>query len=152
LTKTASRTVGEDLHRLVDLRLRAIGQRYTRSRRVLVEVLARADRPLTTAEILARRRDLPQSSAYRNLVALEEGDAVRRVAGNDQFSRYELAEDLIGHHHHLVCSSCGAVEDFTASLQLEQAMDRAMRDVVRSNRFAPETHHVQLRGLCSSCA
>jgi Fe2+ or Zn2+ uptake regulation protein len=152
VTRAASRTVGEDLHRLVDLRLRAIGQRYTRSRRALIEVLARADRPLTTAEILAKRRELPQSSAYRNLVALEEADAVRRVAGNDQFSRYELAEELIGHHHHLVCSSCGAVEDFPPSPQLEQAMDRAMRDVVGSNRFTPETHHVQLRGLCSSCA
>jgi Fur family transcriptional regulator, ferric uptake regulator len=148
---TARRSVGEDFHRLVDLRLRAIGQRYTRSRRALVEVLARAERPLTAAEILARRRELPQSSAYRNLMALEQADAVRRVV-SDQTSRYELAEDLIGHHHHLVCSSCGAVEDFPASHNLEQAMDRAMRDVERSSRFAPETHHVQLRGLCSSCA
>jgi Fur family ferric uptake transcriptional regulator len=149
---TKARVVGEDLHQLVDLRLRAVGQRYTPSRRALVEVLARADRPLTTGEILARRRGLPQSSAYRNLVALEQADAVRRVAGSDEFSRYELAEDLIGHHHHLVCSSCGAVEDFPASHHLEQAMDRAMKDVRRSNRFAPDTHHVQLRGLCSSCA
>jgi Fur family transcriptional regulator, ferric uptake regulator len=148
---TARRSVGEDLDRLVDLRLRAIGQRYTRSRRVLIDVLARADRPLTAAEILASRRELPQSSAYRNLMALEQADAVRRVV-SDQTSRYELAEDLIGHHHHLVCSSCGAVEDFPASSQLEQAMDRAMGDVKRSTRFAPETHHVQLRGLCSSCA
>jgi Fur family transcriptional regulator, ferric uptake regulator len=148
---TASRSVGEDLHPLVDLRLRAIGQRYTRSRRVLVEVLAGADRPLTAAEILARRRELPQSSAYRNLMALEQADAVRRLV-SDQTSRYELAEDLIGHHHHLVCSSCGAVEDFPASSHLERAMDRAMRDVATSNRFAPETHHVQLRGLCSNCA
>jgi Fe2+ or Zn2+ uptake regulation protein len=148
---TTRRSVGEDFHRLVDLRLRAIGQRYTRSRRALVEVLARAERPLTAAEILARRRELPQSSAYRNLMALEQADAVRRVV-SDQTSRYELAEDLIGHHHHLVCSSCGAVEDFPASHNLEQAMDRAMRDVERSSRFAPETHHVQLRGLCSSCA
>ena len=149
---TKNRTVGEDLHQLVDLRLRAIGQRYTASRRALVEVLARADRPLTTGEILAKRRGLPQSSAYRNLMVLEQADAARRVAGNDQFSRYELAEDLIGHPHHRVCSSCGAVEDFPPSPQLEQAMDRAMRDVRRSNRFAPDTHHVQLRGLCSSCA
>jgi len=149
---TKARAVGEDLHRLVDLRLRAIGQRYTSSRRALIEVLARADRPLTTGEILARRRGIPQSSAYRNLVALEQADAVRRVAGSDQFSRYELAEDLIGHHHHLVCSSCGAVEDFPPSSQLEHAMNRAMKDVRRSNRFAPDTHHVQLRGLCSSCA
>jgi Fur family transcriptional regulator, ferric uptake regulator len=148
---TAKHSAGEDVHRLVDLRLRAIGQRYTRSRRALVDVLARAERPLRAAEILARRRELPQSSAYRNLMALEQADAVRRVV-SDQTSRYELAEDLIGHHHHLVCSSCGAVEDFPASTQLERAMDRAMRDVETSSRFAPETHHVQLRGLCSSCA
>jgi Fe2+ or Zn2+ uptake regulation protein len=150
---TGNRSVGDDLHRLVDLRLRAVGQRYTRSRRALVDVLARADRPLTIAQILSRRRKLPQSSAYRNLVALEDADAIRRVvSGSDQTSRFELAEDLIGHHHHLVCSSCGAVEDFPPTRQLEQVMDRTMRDVARSSRFAPETHHVQLRGLCSSCA
>ena len=52
---------------------------------------------------------------YRNLVVLEQAGVVRRVTSTDDFARYELAEDLTEHHHHLICSSCGTVDDFTAS-------------------------------------
>jgi Fe2+ or Zn2+ uptake regulation protein len=141
-----------DVHAVAAARLRAIGQRYTASRRTLVEVLARADRPLTATEILARRRGLPQSSVYRNLGALEEAGVVHRVAGADEYSRHELAEDLIGHHHHLVCSSCGSVEDFTAPRRLERAVADAIGMVTAGRGFAAHSHHVQLRGLCRACS
>ena len=44
---------------------------------------------------------------------LEQAGVVHRVVATDEFTRYELAEDLTEHHHHLICSSCGAVADFT---------------------------------------
>jgi Fur family ferric uptake transcriptional regulator len=143
---------GSELHATAASRLRAIGQRATANRLTLVEVLAGTDRPLTTSEILARRRGLPQSSVYRSLLVLEQAGVVRRVAGTDEFSRYELAEDLIGHHHHLVCSSCGAVEDFEASSVLERAMSRAVQEVAEQSGWDARSHHVQLRGLCRACS
>ncbi len=109
-----------DLHLTVDRTLRLGGQRYTPNRRVVVELLEDADRPLTIAELLEAGDRLAQSSVYRNLAVLEEVGVVHRVAGGDEFARYELAEDLTEHHHHhLICSSCGAVADFTVSPQLE---------------------------------
>src|SRR5262249_34758137 len=84
-------------------RLRAAGRRYTGQRRRLVELLAEAGRPMTIPDILVVRSDLKQSSVYRNLADLEQAGVVRRVATDEGFGRYELAEDLIGHHHHLVC-------------------------------------------------
>ena len=50
-------------------------------------------------EILAgtERGALPQSSAYRNLAVLVDAAVVHRLAGNDEFARYELTEDLAGH-------------------------------------------------------
>ena len=47
--------------------------------------------------------DLPHSSAYRHLADLQIAGLVRRVAANDEFARFELAEDLTEHHHHLHC-------------------------------------------------
>ncbi len=54
--------MSDDLHGAVGVLLGDDGQRYTTGRRSLVEVLRRAGRPLTAAEILAVG-SLPQSSA-----------------------------------------------------------------------------------------
>jgi Fe2+ or Zn2+ uptake regulation protein len=141
-----------DLHEIVAHRLREADQRYTTNRRALVEVLSETDRPLTIPELLERRRALPQSSAYRNLSILEEVGAVRRVVTNDNFVRYELAEDLTEHHHHLICSSCGAVEDFTVSKQLEARLTSAMTSVARRTGFQPTHHRLDLMGSCADCS
>jgi len=94
-------------------------------------VLGQASRPLTIPEILETPdgRSLAQSSVYRNLVVLEEAGLVRRVVTDGEFARYELAEDLTEHHHHLVCQSCGSVEDFVVPHRLERAMERAIGEI-----------------------
>jgi Fur family ferric uptake transcriptional regulator len=144
--------VAAELHETVAHRLREADQRYTTNRRALVEALSEADRPLTIPELLERRRSLPQSSAYRNLSILEEVGAVRRVVTNDDFARYELAEDLTEHHHHLICSTCGAVEDFTVSKQLEERLTSAMTNVARRTGFQPKHHRLDLLGSCANCS
>jgi Fur family transcriptional regulator, ferric uptake regulator len=143
--------VSEELHETVYARLRAAGQRYTWNRRSLVEVLESADRPLTIAETL-RHRPLPQSSAYRNLAVLEQAKVVHRVTGTDEFARYELAEDLTDHHHHhLICTSCGAVSDFTLPPSLERTLEATMANVASHTRFRPERHRLDFIGTCSGC-
>lgn len=94
--------LGVDLHTTVADRLAGGDQRYTANRRAVVEVLEKSDRPLTIPEILEHRSGLAQSSLYRNLAVLEETGVVHRVHSSDDFARYELAEDLAGHHHHLI--------------------------------------------------
>lgn len=141
-----------DLHPTVAERLRVDGQRYTAGRRRLVELLAAADRPLTIAELLEGDDRLAQSSAYRNLTVLEGASVVRRVVTDDEFSRFELTEDLTGHHHHLICSSCGRVDDFTISPQLEQSLARAFARVAHDTGFEAEHHRLDLVGTCSSCS
>ena len=77
-----------------DPRLRGAGLRYTRSRRRVVEVLAGTDRPLTIPDILARAGTLAQSSVYRNLNELIDAGVVHRIVAGDEFSHFELAEEL----------------------------------------------------------
>ena len=102
-----------DLHATVESSLRSVGQRYTPKRRALVTLLERADKPLSMSDLLAGKTGLPQSSIYRNLAVLEQAGAVRRVITEDEFARFELTEALTEHHHHLICSNCGKVEDVT---------------------------------------
>jgi len=139
-----------DLHEVVAGRLRAAGQRYTDSRRVLVERL-RAKGPVTLPDLLEGRPRLPQSSAYRNLTVLEEAGVVHRVHANGDFARFELAEDLTEHHHHLICSSCGAVEDFLAPAGLERSLHKASEDIAAGTGFTLERHRLDLIGTCASC-
>jgi Fe2+ or Zn2+ uptake regulation protein len=145
-------TAGAELHNLAAGLLRSTGQRYTRSRRAVVDVLAAGDRPMTLPEILAGDAALAQSSTYRNLAELVDAGVVRRIITSDEYSHFELAEHLTGdHHHHLICSSCGAVEDFTVPGELEDLIDRAAESVARRTRFAVDHHRLDLVGLCAGC-
>jgi Fe2+ or Zn2+ uptake regulation protein len=139
------------LHDQVGLRLAALDQRYTTSRRSLVEVLADTDRPMTISEILAASA-LPQSSAYRNLVVLGEAGVVHRVVATDDLSRFELSEALSGrHHHHLICGVCGMVADMDASPRLERALAEAAKAAGEGAGFEVTDHRIDLMGSCSDC-
>ena len=144
-----------DLDRLnleAALRLAALDQRYTPSRRALVEAVALAGRPVTVPEILGEARRVPQSSAYRNIAVLCEAGVVRRIAGADDHARFELAEDLTGHHHHhLVCWSCGRVTDIAAFPRLEQALAEAARLAAAETGYEVDDHRIDLGGRCPQC-
>jgi Fe2+ or Zn2+ uptake regulation protein len=140
-----------DVHEIVATRLQHDGQRYTASRRRLVDVLLQAGRPLSVPEVLAADPQLPVSSAYRNLVVLEEAGAVGRMPASDG-ARYELAEGLLAHHHHLVCLSCGAVADVTLTARSERAIDAATDEVAAATGFWASGHRLDIVGLCARCA
>jgi Fe2+ or Zn2+ uptake regulation protein len=107
---------------------------------------------MTIAEILAVATDLPQSSVYRNLSVFEETGLVQRLVGAGDFARFELAEDLLGHHHHLVCSSCGTMFDVELPAELEEEIERALATLARRKRFQVHAHRLDLMGLCKDCA
>src|SRR4051794_41170303 len=134
----------DELHDAVASRLRSADQRYTSGRRRLVELLAEAPRPETIPDLLGRAPSLAQSSAYRNLVVLEEAGVAHRVVTSDERSRYELAEDLMGHHHHLICMACGKVDDFTVSSRLERTLGGALQRAVGGTGFRPAAHRLDV--------
>ncbi len=141
----------EDVRDTATTRLHNVGQRLTANREALVDTFTTAPRPLTIPEILARRSELAQSSVYRNLVVLEEAGIVHRVVGADDFARWELAEDLTGHHHHLICAACGRVEDVPASAGLERSVAAAAAAITRTTGFRTQRHRVDLVGVCKRC-
>jgi Fe2+ or Zn2+ uptake regulation protein len=144
--------VALDLRETVATRLRSVNQRLTTNRASIVDLLAGATRPLTITEILAAGDGLAQSSVYRNLVVLEQAGVVHRIVTHDEFARFELAEELTGHHHHLICSQCGMVEDVPASAGLEESVQDAVAQIKRSTGFTTDHHRIDLVGRCANCA
>ena len=140
------------LHDKVARLLAAHSQRFTPARQRIVDVLAAAPGPLPIPEILAASDGLAQSSVYRNLSVLEDAGVVHRMQTRDDFAYYELAEDLTGHHHHLVCSNCGRVEDLPATPAVERSVAAAVDQAARKAGFTTQHHRLDLVGLCANCS
>jgi Fur family transcriptional regulator, ferric uptake regulator len=143
---------GDEMHDVIGRRLREADQVYTGGRRQLVELLIAFGRPASIPELLETKPKLTQSSMYRNMVDLEAVGVVQKVVGADDRARFELAEDLIGHHHHLICTNCGLVDDFVVPSRTERSLEAAMSRAVAATGFQVQGHRLDLFGLCSRCA
>ena len=141
-----------EIHEVAAGRLRRDDQRYTEKRKALVEVLQTAGRPLSMPSILEQSPGMAQSSVYRNLAVLEHAAIVRRIVTTDDHASFELAEDLSSHHHHLICTSCGAIEDFLVPDEVEEQLNLALRSAARRHRFKVSDHLLDLFGTCRDCA
>jgi Fur family ferric uptake transcriptional regulator len=139
------------LHELVEIHLRRIDQRYTSGRQAVVALLASSGRPLSISDIANAVPDVPRSSAYRHLSDLQRAGVVRRIAANDEFARFELAEDLTHHHHHLLCSLCGKVIDVTPSMAFEATVASMVDDLALQQGFQATSHALDVIGHCASC-
>lgn len=140
-----------DVHGEVTGLLRQAGQRYTETRRCIVEALLASRRPMTIADLLEALPEVAQSSLYRNLTVLEQGGVVSRVVSTGDTGRYELSERLAGHHHHLVCSRCGAMRDVVIPESVEVALDEAFVRLAKREGFRLEHHRLDLVGVCGQC-
>lgn len=141
-----------ELDRAVNERLAEHELRYTSGRRQIVGGLRTAGGPVTLPELLALVSNLAQSSAYRNLALMEEAGVVRRLAHGGDHAHYELAEELTEHHHHLICTSCGVVLDFTLKPTIERNLDKAFDQLAETEGFVPAHHVIDVYGLCARCA
>ena len=125
---------------------------YPSGRRRIVDLLAATPQPLSIPEMLALDRDAAQSSVYRNLAVLELAGVVNRIVTADEFARFELAEEMSGHHHHhLICTSCGSVQDITLPTSVENTVTRELQRVAIRHGFSPTGHQMDLVGVCAGC-
>lgn len=140
------------LHSEVEQLLRAARQRYTGGRRRLVETLALAARPVQLPDIESLAPDVPRSSAYRNLEVLERCGVVHRLVIGGDHAYYELAESLLGHHHHAICVRCGAVSDIRLNSGFEAKLEESLAAAADESGFNPLHHIVEIHGTCSDCS
>ena len=127
--------------------LRDRGGRATPQRLHVFRTLRRLDKHASAEEVTrAVEDDLPGISVptvYAALETLAELGFARRVTVARGAVLYDPHVD---DHHHIVCTSCGAVEDFETPVET----DRALR-VARAKGFAPERVELLVSGLCREC-
>jgi Fur family ferric uptake transcriptional regulator len=139
--------------RQVERRLAETDVRYTRGRRVVIRALAEADGPRSAAELSqVIGESVPLSSLYRSLAVLEEAGVLAPHFSSPGLTRYELAEWLRGHHHHLVCVCCGRVQDIEVSEAVERRLRDLITDIADDASFAELNHVLEIEGHCAQCA
>ena len=133
-------------------RLAAHDVRYTAGRRKVAAALLQAGGPRSASELHAELGDaVPVSSLYRSLAVMTEAGILARHPGRDGDARYELAEWLTGHHHHLVCVACGAVDDVELSPALETQLEQLVGQVAATGAFQVTGHALEIDGRCPTC-
>jgi Fe2+ or Zn2+ uptake regulation protein len=140
------------IDRDVEQHLRTKEIRYTPGRRAVVTGLAAAVGPRSAAELHADINNLvPLSSLYRTLAVLEEAGVIVPHFGTKGLTRYELAEWITGHHHHLICISCGAVDDIDIPAPHESEVRRLVDEIGETANFTPVNHTLDIEGKCARC-
>jgi len=69
-------------------------------------------------------------------------------------ARYELAEGPKGarHHHHLVCTGCNKVIDYTDFIDEEvDLLRQTEKGLEKKYNFKINDHVIQFYGLCDKC-
>lgn len=128
---------------------RAYGDaRVSPQRRSIAEAVDASREAFTIDRLADRVRDeLPgvgTATVYRAVAAMLEAGRLERVGEHDGAALYARC-DHDGHHHHLVCTSCGST---TAA---PCPVGDGTRAAARAAGFDLTHHSVELYGLCAEC-
>jgi Fe2+ or Zn2+ uptake regulation protein len=119
---------------------------------LVIETLSASPGPQSAADLAsAIGSAVPISSLYRTLSTLEETEIVERFPDQTGVARYELAEWLTGHHHHMTCIECGATSDVAVPGDLETTVIEIVSEVGKRFDFDVTGHRLDLQGVCSQC-
>ena len=120
------------------------GHRVTAPRRALLTAMRGLGDHFTAEGVAAASPGVGRATVFRTLRLLQELEIVCQVVLDDGTVQYRLASG--GHHHHIVCSRCGAVNDF-ASCDIQGLLG----ELARRTGYEIEAHRLEVYGLCSAC-
>lgn len=128
-------------------RLEMAGHRVTPSRRAVVVAVTEAGSHFTVEDISHSLRDVGRATVFRTMKLLLGLGVVCRVLLEDGSLHYRLTSPGAGeHHHHLVCSECGRVQDFS-TCEVALLAD----ELARKTSYEIQGHWLELYGRCEAC-
>ena len=129
--------------------LRQRGYKITPQRRAVLNIIALTHDHLTPAAIYEKiHKEHPGIglvTVYRTLDILAELGLICEVHAGGNCRSY-LMRRPSEHHHHLICSDCGAVVDFT-----DCDLSNLEQRLARETRFEIEGHLLEFMGHCRNC-
>ena len=135
-----------DISRILQ-RLKECGLRLTRNRENLVEVLARAEQPLSADELRQKAgfAETDLVTVYRNLEAFQSAGILQRIPLENGSQLFELT-DLDDHYHHLICRQCHKTE------RLDVCLGAQLSKQAASLGYMQIKHVLEVYGICGECA
>jgi Fur family ferric uptake transcriptional regulator len=130
--------------------LKNIGLKATLPRLKILEIFQKSSQRHMTAEdvfriLLEERSDIGLATVYRVLTQFEQAAILSRRHFESGKALYELNEGT--HHDHMVCTSCGKVEEF-----FDAEIEQRQQSVAQSMGWVMQDHAMALYGLCADCA
>lgn len=139
-------------------RFRGCGYRITVPRQAILDVLSKTNEHLSAEDIYLKvHKSYPGTgltTVYRTVELLVDLGLLFKFDFGDKRARYELAEGPKGerHHHHLVCTDCKRVIDYTDFIDEEkELLDRTEKGLSKKHNFKINGHSIQFFGLCDKC-
>lgn len=120
------------------------GHRVTAPRRALLARLQGMGDHFTAEGLAAASPGVGRATVFRTLRLLQDIGALCQVVLDDGTLQYRLTSG--GHHHHIVCSQCGAVDDFS-SCDIQGLLD----EIAARTGYDIEAHRLEVYGRCESC-
>jgi len=125
----------------------------TGPRMAIVKALYKEKYPISIAALQKKLPDISNTSIYRTLESLVEHDSVRRLNTGAIHPSYEISFGR-RHHHHIICTECGDMEDIESvpvkNCPAQRAKDRIIDE---SKKFKIiYSHSLEFFGLCKKCA
>jgi len=127
--------------------LKSSGLKATLPRLKILEVFQRSAQRHMTAEdvfkaLLAEGADIGLATVYRVLMQFEQAGLLSRSHFESGKSVFELNQGQ--HHDHLVCLSCGRVEEF-----FDPEIEQRQRAIAESRGFTLQDHALSLYAVCT---
>ena len=124
------------------------GYRRTGARRSIADLIAARNGAFTAADLVAdarrRRLRIGRATIFRTLDVLADLHAVERLDLPTGDHAYVACEPV--HHHHVVCSTCGASRDVD-----DAGWRSVVRDIERKTGYRIDDHRLELFGVCPDC-
>ena len=124
------------------------GYRLTEARRSIAGLIAARNGHFTAADLVAdaraRHLGIGRATIFRTLDVLVDLQVVERLdlpTGDHAYVACERA-----HHHHVVCSNCGASRDID-----DAGWRVVVRDIERRTGYRIDDHRLELFGVCPDC-
>src|SRR5205809_2076066 len=130
-------------------RLGEAGRKTTPARARVVAAILRRKAPFTADELTREvaRSGVGRATVFRTLDLLVSIGALSRVHGIEEGGRcVRYTPCAPAHHHHLVCRSCGAVEDFDLA-----GLNTKLARIATARGYAALGHTLEVAGICSAC-
>ena len=129
--------------------LKSTGLKATAPRLKILEIFQKAEQRHMTADdvyrlLLAEDSDIGLATVYRVLTQFEQAGILSRNHFEAGKAVYELRNE--SHHDHLVCLSCGKVEEF-----FDAEIEQRQRSVASDRGWTLQDHQMSLYGLCPDC-